>query len=128
MIIRKLNKIKEIGASHEDPRNPGSFKKIIFSKNDFPDGLFPQMINWARIPKGKSFRLHYHQDMIEIFIITKGKVLMHIAEELKELSEGDSVLVPIGFDHKMTNIGPLDTEYFVIGLAGGKNGKTIVKE
>lgn len=128
MIIRKLSKIKELPASHEDQKNPGSFKKVIFQKQDFSEKLFPQMVNWARLPVAKSFRQHLHQDMIEIFIVNKGKCLMQIEREKKILTAGDSVLVPSGKVHKMTNVGKNDLEYFVLGLSKGENGKTIVKE
>lgn len=127
MIIRKLINIKELPPSHEDPKNPGSLKKIIFEKKEFPDKLMPQMINWARIPVGKKFNLHYHQDMVEIFIIIKGKVIMTVGNEKKILKVNEIVMVPAKSDHEMRNIGKTDALYYVIGLSSGMGGKTIIR-
>ena len=126
MIVRNLAKIKEQAASHEDQRFPGAYKKIIFKKEDFPKGLMPQMINWARIPAKKKFNLHYHQDMVEIFILTKGIVRMKVGSEKKILVSGESVLVPENTVHQMVNIGRSEVEYLIIGLSRGTGGKTIV--
>ena len=49
-----------IPASHEDPRNPGVLKRVIATKHDFQEGHV-QMLNWARLPAGSSFQLHYHE-------------------------------------------------------------------
>ena len=128
MIVRNIDKIKEKPASHENKLDPGSYKKILFEKIDFAPGLRPQMINWARIPKKKSFRLHFHQDMVEVFILIKGKVLFQLNNETKIISAGETVLVPEMSSHKMTNIGVSDVEYYVIGLSKGNKGKTVISE
>lgn len=127
MIIRNINKIKEAPASHEDSQKPGCLKKVIFKKNDFKTGLKPQMINWARIPKGQKFNLHHHQDMVEIFIIIKGHAQITVNNQKKKVSTRDIIMVPEKADHAMENIGQSDVIYYVIGLSKGKGGKTIVK-
>ena len=128
MIIRKLAKIKELPAGHEDKKSPGCLKKIIFDVNDFPKGLSPQMINWARIPKGRSFKLHYHQDMTEIFIILKGQAKMRLNNKHFQLKEGDAVMVPAKSPHSVRNDGHSDFIYYVVGLSSKKGGKTITLE
>jgi len=84
------------------------------------------MINWAFLKVGKSFQLHYHEDMQEVFIMLRGKVKMVIDDEEDTLYKGDAVIIPVGSKHTMTNISPEDAEYLAIGVAKGKRGKTIV--
>lgn len=128
MQIINFANIKEVRASHEDEQNPGSFKKVILSRGDFPPHLNPVMINWARIPKGKKFRRHYHTDMTEIFIILKGKALITLGDKKGEITAGIAVVIPDNTDHQMEAEGTSDVEYLVVGLTRGENGKTIVSE
>jgi len=117
--------IEIIAASHEDLRSPGVYKKIILEKADFIEGRI-QMVNWAFLPKGKSFRSHYHEDMQEVFIIIKGHVRIIVDNEQEELCKGDMVVIPVGSVHMMENIGKVGVEYIVIGVSKGTGGKTIV--
>ncbi len=124
MKIIKASKLEFIPASHENKKDPGVYKKTLFKKNDFISGNL-QMVNWAKLPANKSFNLHYHQDMQEVFIILNGKVEIEINKEKEELSKGDAVLIPIKAKHKMTNLTNKDVEYIVIGISTNKGGETI---
>lgn len=112
-------------ASHEDKNDPGVFKKVLYQKDDLTKGKI-QMINWAKLKIGKTFQVHYHEDMDEIFIILKGKAKISIGKEEAELGKGDAVLIPMKSIHQMFNIGTEDVEYIAIGISLGKGGKTIV--
>lgn len=127
MIIIESDKLEYIPASHEDQKNPGVWKKVLFKKEDLIEGRV-QMVNWAKLPRGSSFKAHYHEDMDEIFIVLNGKARIKINEEEAELKKGDAVLTPMKHTHKMTNICNEDVYYIVIGISTGKNGKTIVVE
>lgn len=118
--------IPTVAASHEDPKNPGSFKNLLFTQHDVTSGTHLQMINWATIPKGKSFRPHYHEDMDEIFIIFSGKVRIRIENEEDILEEGEGVCIPMKHVHEMTNIGNSTTKYLAIGFSLQKGGRTIL--
>lgn len=123
-IIRSCDR-EFIPASHEDPNNPGVYKKVIVVRDD----LFPgriQMINWARLPKASSFRTHLHQDMEEVFIIMHGEVEMVVSGKRTKLGAGDTVIVEPNEVHEMKNIGAGDAEYMVVGISGDKKGKTVV--
>jgi mannose-1-phosphate guanylyltransferase len=113
-----------VPASHEDPNNPGSLKKVLLHRADVIDGRV-QMINWALLPVGKSFEAHYHQDMQEIFIIIEGKVEIMIDQENAELKAGDAVVIPIKSVHKMKNISDTDVVYIAMGISAEGKGKTI---
>jgi mannose-1-phosphate guanylyltransferase/mannose-6-phosphate isomerase len=117
--------LKFIPASHEDPESPGVFKKVMFRKDDLVDGK-AEMINWALLPKGRSFAPHYHEDMQEVFIIVRGKAKITIDEETGFLNQGDAVVIPVGSVHEMENIGTEDVEYVVVGISEGAGGKTVV--
>ncbi|MBI3379792.1 cupin domain-containing protein [Candidatus Gottesmanbacteria bacterium] len=119
-------KLKYSPASHENPLHRVAFKKIIFTQKDIMKDGKIQMINWAKLIKGKSFVPHYHEDMEEIFIIIKGRATITVDKEKKDLNSGDSVLIPPKAIHEMKNISYSDVEYLVIGITLGIGGKTIV--
>ena len=114
-----------IPASHENPLAPGVWKKILFEKGDFQAGAV-QMINWARLPPQSAFAAHYHQDMQEVFIMVEGTARMTVGEHQTEMGPGDAILVEAGEVHVMRNLGQADVEYVVVGIAGGRGGRTVV--
>lgn len=113
-----------IPASHEDPKDPGALKKVLFQKDDLEPGRI-QMINWATIPPGKSFTPHYHENMFEVFIIMSGRVKVRVNEEEAILEKGDGVVVPEKGIHEMTNLGEAVCEYIAMGVVTKTGGKTV---
>lgn len=124
MTIIRGSDIDFIPASHEDPKNPGVLKKVLAKRDDLVDGRI-QMINWAHLPVGKSFELHYHQDMEEVFIILSGEVEIRVGEETDNLGRGDAVIIPIKAVHQMKNISNQPVEYIAMGISTQEGGKTI---
>lgn len=122
-IIRALA-MDFIPASHEDPANPGSLKKVLVRKDDLVPGRL-QMVNWSLLPAGKSFRNHYHEDMAEVFVIMKGKASIMIDGETAVIGPGDAVVIPARAPHGMKSTGA-DVEYIALGVASGTGGKTVV--
>jgi mannose-6-phosphate isomerase-like protein (cupin superfamily) len=127
MQLIRSSALPYIPASHEDPASPGVLKRILLEKLDLPAGRV-QMINWARLPAGRSFRRHYHQDMCEIFILLQGKAVMRVGQEEATLAKGDLVVVPEQTEHLMHNPFNQDLEYLVLGISRETGGKTIVTE
>lgn len=125
MKIIRFKKLKFIPASHENQKSPGVWKKVLLKRKDLIKGRV-QMINWSKLPIGRSFQPHYHQDMKEVFIILKGKAEIKVGEEKELIEKGDTVVIPLGKVHQMRNIGNEDIEYLVLGISLGKGGKTIV--
>ena len=125
MKIVRSAELNSIPASHEDSESPGVLKKVLFQRAEFVEGGV-QMINWSFLPKGKSFRSHYHEDMQEIFIVVQGEARMSVDNEQAGLCKGDAVLVPIGSVHTMENVGKEDVEYIVLGVSKVGFGKTVV--
>lgn len=124
MKIVHFKDLQFIPASHEDPKDPGALKKILLKRTDLPTGRI-QMINWARIPKGKTFAAHFHEAMIEIFIIISGKVKAKIGDGEEILEKGDMVLAYEGQVHSFENIGDYDADYFAMGIATAEGGKSV---
>ena len=116
-----------IPASHEDLRNPGVMKRVLLSKTDFFPGAV-QMVNWAELPPGNSFRKHYHEDMAEVFIMVRGEAVMRSGGQEQLLQEGDLAMIAPREAHEMINRGTEPAEYIVFGVSTGQHGKTIVVE
>ena len=101
-----------VAAGHEDPRDPGVWKTVLFRKADLQAGVV-QMVNWARQPAGKRFAPHYHEDMQEIFVIVQGEAQLKVDDETVVLRRGDAVLIEPHEVHEMWNEGDEDVEYMV---------------
>lgn len=124
MRIVRFQDLDFIPASHEDPKDPGALKKVLLKRDDLPEGRI-QMINWSKIPKGKTFKPHYHESMIEVFIIMSGKVKVNIDEEEEILEKGDMVIAMEKQVHTMTNVADEDVDYIAMGIATSEGGKTV---
>lgn len=141
MKIVRGSKLDQIPASHEDKNYPGCLKKVLVKKNDLIKGRV-QMINWSTLLPNKSFKLHYHEDMQEIFIILSGKVevqnsklkgqnhnlkLKGEKEENQKaiLNFGDMVIIDEMEIHEMKNLTDKNVDYIAIGVARGIGGKTV---
>lgn len=116
-----------VPASHERPDRPGVWKRVLATHDQMLQGRV-QMINWARLPVGSSFQLHYHEDMEETFILITGEASMRVESQTVELRPGDLVVVSPRERHSMTNTGSTDVEYLVLGVSLGLGGKTVVVE
>ena len=81
-----------VPASHENPLDPGVWKKVLFPKADLQAGVV-QMVNWARLGAGKHFAAHYHEDMQEIFIILQGEAHLTAGTQTVVLRRGDAVRI-----------------------------------
>jgi uncharacterized cupin superfamily protein len=69
----------------------------------------------ASVPPGN--KLLGHEDpMEEIYIIQKGRGQMQVGEEICEVKSGDSIHIPIGHYHELTNTG--DEELTLLVVAG----------
>lgn len=116
-----------VPASHENQLSPGVLKRVIATREHFQTGHV-QMLNWARLPAGSSFQLHYHEDMQEIFVLLTGAVEMHCGIHQASMGPGDTVIVAAREPHQMKNIGRETAEYLVFGISSGQGGKTVVIE
>lgn len=112
-------------ASHEDPNDPGCLKRVLATKADLLDGRV-QMVNWSKLPAGKSFQRHYHEDMQEVFVLIDGEVTMQVQGQQVRLAGGDCIVIQPREAHEMTNICGHDVSYLVFGISTEQGGKTVV--
>lgn len=125
MKIVRGDKLQFIPASHEDSSFPGALKKVLFKKPEILAGRI-EMVNWSKIPTGKAFKPHYHEDMDEVFIILTGKAKIKVGDEEEILKQGDAVIISMGKVHEMKNIGQEDVDYIAMGISLEKRGKTVI--
>lgn len=116
MKVIRFSNLQFIPASHENPIDPGVLKKVLIKNGDLPKGEI-KMINWAKVPVGKSHTPHSHESMIEVFIVIKGQMQVIIDQEEEILNVGDTVIVPIKSMHTVKNLTDQEVEYFALGLA-----------
>ncbi len=125
MKIVRLKDLPFVPAGHEDQDSPGVWVKVLLKRNEIAPGNL-QMLNFARMPVGASFRPHYHEDMNEFFLLLKGQAKIRLEEKEAEIQKDEMVFLPMGRVHEMKNIGDEEVEYIVIGISLGQGGKTIV--
>ncbi|OGG30014.1 hypothetical protein A2973_05200 [Candidatus Gottesmanbacteria bacterium RIFCSPLOWO2_01_FULL_49_10] len=125
MQVIRLHDLPQVPASHENQKDPSVLKQILLRREDLALGRI-QMINWAILLPGKSFRLHSHEDMEEVFIILGGKAEITVGEEKELLMKGDVVVIPERSIHTMKNVTAKAVTYLVIGIARERGGKTVI--
>ena len=125
MLIIRGNEIEFTPASHEDSNDPGVLKRVLATKHDLLVGKV-QMVNWAKLPVGRSFQRHYHEDMQEVFVICQGQVVVTVDDKQDRLQAGDAILIDPREVHQMTNESDQDVFYVVFGISTGEGGKTVV--
>lgn len=114
-------------AAHENPDDPGVWKKVLAAAGDLIAGRI-QMINWAKMRPGARFVAHYHEDMQEVFILMRGRVEIVVAGKQADLEVGDAIIVEPREAHAMHNPGDAEAEFLAIGIAGGEHGRTVLVE
>ncbi|RMG41130.1 MAG: cupin domain-containing protein [Candidatus Dadabacteria bacterium] len=124
MKIVRAADIKYEGASHEDMQDPGVEKKVLFDSSSELVGRL-QMVNWARLKANRSFRMHYHEDMDEIFIILSGGAEVISGGMREVVAAGDAVLIQSGEPHTMRSTGE-EVEYIVLGISKCQGGRTVL--
>ena len=127
MKIHRSEEKPWLPASHETEDDPGVWKRIMMAADEFIDGR-PQMVNWARMPVGRAFSAHYHEDMQEVFVILSGKAEIFVDGETAVLGDGDLVEIPVAAVHRMRNIGDIPLDYIAFGVSLNRGGKTVVVE
>ena len=121
----KFKDMDFIPSHHEDPTNPGVYIKRLLLKEDLLPGRI-QMINWAKIPAHKSIHPHYHEQMIEVFIILDGRMTVIVDDKSMKVEPGDTIIAEAREIHQFINDSSEDVNYIAIGVVTGEGGKTVV--
>ena len=80
----------------------------------------------AKIEPGLKTINHYH-NFTEIYMIVKGKGMMHINDEIKDVREGDNILIPPKSWHFIENKGDQDLMIWCICTPAFTDKETILK-
>jgi mannose-6-phosphate isomerase-like protein (cupin superfamily) len=73
-------------------------------------------VTHVRIHPGDTVPAHTHADEDQVYFVARGTGFVELAGERTDVSDGSSVLIPLGTEHLITNTGtePLDYVFFVV--------------
>ncbi len=106
MIIKKLSHIESFLA-----KDKTILKEVLHPANDGID--LPYSIAHAYLPPGQQ-SLWHTLDNTEVYIILKGKGIIFINDEQKDIEAGDLIVVPPLAKQSVSNIGEEMLEFFCI--------------
>lgn len=104
-------------ATHEDPADPGVWKKIVVKHDEVDPKSKLMMINLCKVPVGKTHKAHSHETMEEIFYFTSGEGQVKINDEIEDVEAGDRIIVPAKAVHQVKNTGSTELLYIGLGIA-----------
>jgi len=104
-------------AAHEDPKDPGVWKKVIVRRDEVDPLSKLMMVNVCRVPVGKAHKAHAHQTMEEYFYFMEGHGEMKIDNKAVEVGAGDRIICPAKGVHQIRNIGDVELKYICFGVA-----------
>ncbi len=82
---------------------------------------------YAILPKGMKTMEHLHK-FLEIYVIAKGKGIMHLNSEKKKVMEGDSILIPKNSNHCIENKCNKDLEFYCVCVPSFTEKGTVMKK
>src|ERR687887_2249394 len=68
-------------------------------------------VTWVRGEPGSEQRRHAHEDSEQVYVVFRGRGLMTVGGEQREVEAGTAVLIPPGAEHSIRNTGSEPLEY-----------------
>jgi mannose-6-phosphate isomerase-like protein (cupin superfamily) len=92
------------------PRNErgGQVSRLLFAPQLGSTNL---AVTWVRGEPGSEQGLHAHEDSEQIYVVVRGRGLMIVGDEEREVEAGTAILIPAGAEHAIRNIGIEPLEY-----------------
>ena len=89
----------------ESPRNHrgGQVSYLLLTKGQF--GSSNLSVTWVEGAPGSEQPVHGHSENEQVYVIVRGRGVMKVGEEQRELGPGTLVFVPPGTDHAIRNNG-----------------------
>ena len=87
-----------------------------------------QSLAEANVPVGGSTAAHYHPLAEELYFIQTGTGRMRMGGEERDVGPGDTVLIPPGVEHKITNTGDVDLVFLCCCAPAYTHEDTILTE
>ncbi|KKS05042.1 hypothetical protein A2W45_01650 [Candidatus Curtissbacteria bacterium RIFCSPHIGHO2_12_41_11] len=103
--------------SHEDPKNPGVFKKVLIRREEANPKSKLMMFQLCKIPPKTTHVAHSHPTMDEIFYFTDGEGEIKVNGEVEKVQPGDCIIVPAGENHQIRNLGKTELKFIGLGVA-----------
>jgi mannose-6-phosphate isomerase-like protein (cupin superfamily) len=99
----------------ETPHSTGS-RKMIASKPDVPSPCF-EAFTYGYLPTNEKWKLHQHEDIIEICVVIKGTGVIRDQQKNEEVFEsGDRFIFPANTFHEIENTSKSIDEFYFIRL------------
>ena len=114
--INKKDRAWEPG-SHEDPKNPGVYKKVLIRHDEVSPRSKLMMFQLCKIPPKTTHVAHSHPTMDEIFYFTDGTGEIEINGQKESIKSGDRIIVPAGETHQIRNLGGTELKFIGLGVA-----------
>ena len=83
-------------------KDGSSIREILAPVNS---SLKAQSLAEATLKPEQSTGKHLHVRAEEVYYVLKGRGLMEIGQEKREIGPGDGIAIPPGSEHKLTNTG-----------------------
>jgi mannose-6-phosphate isomerase-like protein (cupin superfamily) len=92
------------------PRNErgGQVSRLLFAPQL---GSRDLAVTWVSGIPGSEQGLHAHEDSEQIYVVVRGRGLMTVDDEEREVEAGTAILIPAGAKHAIRNIGSEALEY-----------------
>ena len=72
------------------------------------------LVKKIRIYPKHKISLQYHTQRAEHWVVVQGVADVQVGEKIHQLSENDSIYVPKGIQHRISNIGEIDLDIIEI--------------
>lgn len=100
-------------------------REILAPRNS---SLRKQSLAEARVSPGKATLEHYHMKSEEIYYVLQGKGKIEIADEVREVGEGDGIAISPGKKHKIWNIGTKELVFLCCCSPSYEDEDTVLSE
>ena len=119
LMLKKVNQKDRVWepGSHEDPQNPGVYKKVLVRQEEADPDSKLMMFQLCKIPPKTTHVAHSHPTMDEIFYFCEGKGEIEVNGEKEKIVSGDRIIVPAGQVHQIRNIGKVELKFIGLGVA-----------
>ena len=107
--LLKFNNVQQAEVLPKDHRPWGFFESLVLNKQF--------QVKHINVNPGAALSLQSHRHRSEHWIVVEGTARVTIDEEVKLISEGQSVYIPLGAKHRLEN--PFDTSMVLIEVQTG---------
>ncbi|MEM7219808.1 MAG: mannose-1-phosphate guanylyltransferase/mannose-6-phosphate isomerase [Pseudomonadota bacterium] len=134
VLIASRDKVKEVGKLVKELGARGREEHITHTEVFRPWGSYESVevgeryqVKRIRVKPGASLSLQMHYHRAEHWIVVTGTAVVHRDEEEHVLSENESIYIPLGATHRLTNPGKLPLELIEVQVGSYLGEDDIVR-